>query len=124
MPTNNAREVEFEFKYALSYELLRATLREQLKSMPRRMLAGALGVNVRQLSWFMRGGHPSKRLYDAACAFSDGMQAQPPEVELEAVALNLIADTFDTRKRPQVRRALAEAIRPVLLAEGRTLETL
>ena len=82
-----------------------------------------LGVNGKQLRHFMNGGAPAGQLWDAGSAFEEGMAA-PVEVELEAVALNIIADTFPNWHRARVRRALVEAVRPVLQAEGRTVETL
>lgn len=119
MPKVNASEALVAMDYALGYELMRETLREQARSMPRGLLANLLGVSRSTLSRFMNGGDAGPKLWAAGASFADGM-ADPPEVELEAVALNLIADTFPPRERARVRRALADAIRGALAAEGRT----
>lgn len=118
----NAEEVMRAIYSALSDELVRSTLRTQLQSIPRPMLAKLLSVTPKRLDYFMGGGAPNDALWNGARAFEDGMP-DPLEVEIEAVALNMLADLFPTWKRVRVRRALAEAIRPVLVAEGRTPET-
>jgi hypothetical protein len=108
---------------ALSNEIVRSTIRTQLLSLPRPMLIKLLGVSAKQFRHFMGGGEPSNKLWDAVEAFEEGM-TEPVDLELEAVALNLIVERFPNWNRPRVRRALADAIRPVLLAEGREVTTL
>lgn len=108
---------------ALSHELVRATIRIQMQSIPRTILLKLLGVNGRQFRHFMAGGAPAGQLWDAGCAFEEGM-AEPVEVQLESIGLNIIADTFPNYVRARVRQALADAVLTVLRAEGRELETL
>jgi hypothetical protein len=107
---------------ALSDEIARSTIRTQMLSIPRPMLIKILGVNAKRLRHFMAGGEPGEKLWEAVEAFEEGM-TEPVEVELEAVALNLLVDRFANWNRPRIRRALADAIRPVLLAEGREIST-
>jgi hypothetical protein len=118
----DAEEVMRAIYFALSNEIVRSTIRTQLKSIGRPMLLQVLGVNAKRFRRFMEGGDPSARLWDAVTAMEEGM-TEPAEVELEAVALNIITDTFPDFDRPRIRRALADAIRPVLLAEGREMST-
>jgi hypothetical protein len=119
----DAEEVMLAIYQSLSNEIVRETIRTQLKSMPRPLLLKVMGVNAKQFRHFMGGGDPGARLWDAVAAFEEGM-TEPVEVELAAVALNMLADLFPNWNRPRVRRALAEAVRPILLAEGRELSTL
>jgi hypothetical protein len=119
----DAEEVMLAIYGALSNEIVRSTIRTQLQSIPRPMLLKLLGVSAKQFRHFMEGGEPGAKLWDGVAAFEEGM-TEPAEVELEAVALNMLADRFPNWNRPRVRRALADAIRPVLQAEGRDLSTL
>jgi hypothetical protein len=113
---HNAREVMHDFDYALGYELMRCVLRTQLKSLPPMTLARVLGVRWKRIRFFLDGGDPGPALWDAASAMAEGME-EPGEVEMEAVALNLLADLFPRMERPRVRAALAAALMPVLEAE-------
>lgn len=108
---------------ALSNELVRSAIRTQMQSIPRSILMEVLGVNGKQLKHFMDGGALPERLWEAGCAFDEWM-AEPVEVELEAVGLNIIADTFPDWRRARVRRALVDAVLPVLRAAGRELADL
>lgn len=119
----NVFETEEAYLRAVASEIMREILRAQGKSLPPAMLAKLLGVNTRRLKHFMNGGNPGMKLWNAGESFADGM-GRDMEVHVEAVALNVIADTFPDCDRPRIRRALAEAIRPVLLAEGRECGTL
>jgi hypothetical protein len=108
---------------ALSDEIARSTIRTQLRSIPRPMLIKLLGVTPKRFRHFMEGGEPGDKLWDAVESFEAGMEA-PVELDLEAVALNLLVERFPNWNRPRIRRALADAIRPVLSAEGREVATL
>lgn len=123
MPRVNYNDAMHAYAYALCYEVLRSTIREQLKAMPRPMLLKVMGVRLKRFKHFMAGGSPGKTLWESGLDFEEGMP-QMPDVEIEAVALNLIADTFEDYDRPRIRRALADAILPVLRAEGREPSTL
>ncbi|HEU4883696.1 MAG TPA: hypothetical protein VFT45_15670 [Longimicrobium sp.] len=109
--------------HALSNEIVRSTIRTQLQSIPRPLLIKLLGVSAKRFRHFMEGGEPSAKLWDAVEAFEEGMQ-EPVELDLEAVALNLIVERLPNWNRPRVRKALADAIRPILQAEGREVATL
>ena len=113
----NAAEMEELYLRAVASEMMREILRAQMKSIPRTMLAKVLGVTGRRLNHFMGGGAPGYKLWNAGESFADGM-TEKMEVDVEAVAVGLLLSLFDDPDRPRVRRALAEAIRPVLLAEG------
>lgn len=113
----SAAEMDELFIRAVTSEVMREILRAQLKSMPRPMLAKVMGVPLRRLNHFMNGGTPGYKLWSAGEAFGEGM-TQPMEVDVETVAVNMLLSFFDDPDRPRIRRALAAAIRPVLLAEG------
>lgn len=116
-------EVMRALYHALSNEIVRSTIRTQLRSLPRPMLLKLLGVSSKEFRHFMGGGDPCQKLWDAVAAFEEGMK-EPVELDLEAVALNLIVERLPNWNRPRVRKALADAIRPILQAEGREVATL
>jgi hypothetical protein len=115
-------EVILAIYKALSDEIARSTIRTMLGSIPRPMLLKVLGVSAKRLRHFMAGGEPGEKLWEAVEGFENGM-TEPVDLEMEAVALNLLVDRFPNWNRPRIRRALADAIRPVLLAEGREIST-
>lgn len=119
----NAQEMEEAYLRAVASEMMREILRTQMKSMPREVLEQLLGKGGSRLAHFMAGGSPGEDLWNAGESFADGMGGTL-EVEVEAVAINALADTFPEEDRPRIRRAIAAALRPVLAAEGRELAAL
>jgi hypothetical protein len=114
----SAAEAVEAMDYALGYELMRALLRAELEHVASPAeLAAHLGVSERDLSEFLAGGEPGADLWAAGEALSG--KREPVTVTAEALALNMMADTFPIPERPTARRALADAVRPVLAAAGR-----
>jgi hypothetical protein len=113
-----AAEMEELYLRAVASEMMREIMRVQLQSMSTATLAQVIGVSVRRLNAFMNGGTPGYKLWNAGEAFADGMKERPMEVDVEAVAVNVLLSLFDDIDRPRVRRALGEAITPILREEG------
>lgn len=118
MPLVNSLEALHAFDYALGYELMREVMRRMLRTHPMRGLARYAGVTEDEFQAFMDGGDPGVALWAAGETMATGMEQ--PDVELDAVALNLLAATFPLAERVRARAELAAAIAPVLA--GRVIE--
>ncbi|HEX5872394.1 MAG TPA: hypothetical protein VFY65_18320 [Longimicrobium sp.] len=114
------REAQQAVDVALASEMMRALFRVVMETIQPDGLARRAGVHTSALQAFMDGADPDVRICTAGERLAD--EYAPPEVQLEAVGLHLIADTFPPEQRAEVRRALADAVEVVLAAHGRTVD--
>lgn len=110
--------------FAVGFEVMRQVIRHHLKTVPLNLLAKSLGVTPDVLWSFMEGAPLPVAVFQSGKAQKLAAGLYPVTVEPEAVALNYLADTFPEKDRPRVRRALAQALLPVLQSEGRHPETI
>jgi hypothetical protein len=104
---------------AYCLELMRAFLRAEIRRAGERMTAKRLRVRRSTLHRFLGGGDPGRKLWDAATDLA--LDRPLPAVAPESVAIGLLADTFPPSKRPEMRQAFTNAVRPVLEREGRAI---
>lgn len=114
-----AAEATVAMEYALGYELMRQAFRAEMERTSVGALAKQLSVSPRTLKRFMEGGEPGKQLWASGRWFVPTQEA--PVVSAEALAINLVADTFPPGERADLRRALVEALQPVLNTAGRAI---
>lgn len=116
----NVREAQIAVEGALGSEIMRALFRVLMETIRLDGLAGRAGVHTSALQAFMDGADPGVRILTMGERLAD--EYARPEVQLEAVGLHLIANTFPPEQRAEVRRALADAVESVLAAHGRTVD--
>lgn len=102
---------------AFCMELMRAFLRAEMRRAGERTTARQLRVRRSTLHKFLGGGDPGRKLWDAATDLA--LNRPVPPLAPEAVAVGLLVDTFPPSRRPEMRQAFTDALRPVLEREGR-----
>jgi hypothetical protein len=113
----DANEARAAVDAAYILELARAFLRAEIRRAGETGTARQLHVRRSTLRDFMAGGDPSRKLFDAAAELV--LDRPLPPLAPEALAVQLLAETFPRTRRVEMRQAFTDALRPVLEREGR-----
>lgn len=114
-----AAEARAAVDAAYCFELMRAFLRAELRRSGDRATARQLRVRRSTLHRFLVGGDPGPKLWAAATDLA--LDRPIPPLAPEAIAIGLLAETFPPSRRPEMRQAFSEALRPLLEREGRAI---